>query len=123
MLGKDIKPRLIDAADYLDNLADDAEHVKGRWIVDVAILGNAIDWLGPSHDALTATWPQAALIAVHSPQQARLQAKLLRTMTASIAGDDDHTWCVAEKCAEIAAVELADAILPHRPTQSKEKQA
>lgn len=63
------------AADKLDALLS---KLGDRWVVDVAVLTNSFSWLGPSHDALTATWPQAAYIAAMNPDVGRTLAALLR---------------------------------------------
>ena len=114
-----IRERLEEAADYLDDLATHAPHANdasgaGVWRVDVAGPVASTQWLGPSHDALTATWPQAAMVEAFSPEFARLLAMWMRTEAKGNFGDEDHTTCVVERCESMAALALADHLLEHK---------
>lgn len=73
-----VRDRLTGAADRLDRLAAAAEYREGRWLVDVAGPVADTGWLGPTHDVLTAIWPQAELVNVFSPALARILAGWLR---------------------------------------------
>lgn len=115
----DVKTRLIEAADYLDRLADEAEYRDGRWFVDVAVLANSIKWLGPTHDALTATVPQAELVNAFSPAVVHVLAQWLRTEAKLNAGDELHDKdCTVESCTAVAALALADRLLKGKGEQS-----
>jgi hypothetical protein len=110
------RERMTKAAAYLRQLARDAEYKEGRWFVDVAVLTNSITFLGPSHDVLTATWPQAALVDMCSPAFVRMVADLLDVAALSAYDDVDHSVCDKAECSILAALELADQILKVKGT-------
>jgi hypothetical protein len=66
------------AADRLEATANAAHYIEGRWYMDVAGPVASLDWLGPSHDVLTATWQQAEFVSVMSPDLARDLAAIFR---------------------------------------------
>ena len=55
------------AAALMRQRAGGADYIDGRWMVDVAGPVASTSWLGPSHDALTATWRQAEHVASWHP--------------------------------------------------------
>lgn len=120
----DVKQRLTEAAALLDHYADRAEYHEGWWAVGVAGPVASTQWLGPSHDVLTATWPQAVLVDMCSPALARLLAQWLRTEAALQSGDEDHTTCDIRLCEALAALTVADEILKkrHAPQQRDDAQ-
>lgn len=71
---------LTNAAAKMRADAGDAAYSGPRWRVDVAGPLASTKWLGPSHDALTATWRQAAFVAAWSPALACLVAAWLDDM-------------------------------------------
>lgn len=84
------------AAALMRREAENAQYAPGRWAVDVAGPLASTAWLGPSHDALTATVRQAA--HVHSfgnPAVALAVADWLDTCVGIWAGDAQHMMKVA----------------------------
>lgn len=65
------------AATELRETAKRAHYQDDRWFVDVAGPVASTAWLGPSHDVLTATWPQAAWAALMHPKLAEPLAEWL----------------------------------------------
>lgn len=68
------------AAALMRQRAEAARYDGDRWAVDVAGPLAMTAWLGPSHDVLTATWPQAAHVeAISRPPFALAIADWLDT--------------------------------------------
>ena len=68
------------AATKLRNTAQRAHFEGERWFVDVAGPIASTAWLGPSHDVLTATWLQAAWVALMHPKLAEPLAAWLEAL-------------------------------------------
>ncbi len=116
--------RLTEAADFLDHLADEAQYKAGRWFVDVAGPIATTQWLGPTHDVLTATVPQAQLANTFSPVAARLLSTWLRREAEEVAvfdsinnkdPDNPYKTRVLYRAQTSDALAFADHVLKGKP--------
>jgi hypothetical protein len=119
-----IRTRLLEAADYLDDVStharwhpDDSAR-EDRWRVDVAGPIATTQWLGPKLDVLTATWPQAALVDMCSPFFVRVLATWMRTEAKHNFGDEDHSHCEVTTCSAVAALALAELVLKEKEKET-----